>query len=121
MSNCLQCFQSEFLSNYCNVLYPELDPTPGWDVTESWMTDDGLYTHGYFGFTYYSGEGRNKFGCIPNMVLRRALLQLALIDENEVLDEDEDVPDEYMNTGASHYEDNSDIWHTLLLGNGKPY
>ena len=74
------------------------------------MTDDGLYTHGYFGFTYYSGEGRNKFGCIPNMVLRRALLQL-----------DEDVPDEYMNTGASHYEDNRDIWHTLLLGNGKPY
>lgn len=102
-------------------MYTELDPTPGWDVTESWMTDDGLYTHGYFCFTYYSGEGRNKFGCIPNMVLRRALLQLVLIDENEVIDEDDDVPDEYMNTGTIHYEENRDIWHTLLLGNGKPY
>lgn len=99
----------------------ELDPTPGWDVTEAWMTDEGLYTHGYFCSTYYSGEGRNKFGCVPNMTLRRALLQMVLIDENEVVDEDEAIPDEYMNTGTIHYEQNTEIWHTLLLGNGKSF
>mmetsp|Transcript_29157 Transcript_29157/g.40054 ORF Transcript_29157/g.40054 Transcript_29157/m.40054 type:complete len:253 (+) Transcript_29157:68-826(+) len=99
----------------------ELDPTPGWDVTESWMTDEGLATHGKFCFTYYSGEGRNKFGCIPNMELRRALLQLVLIDENEVVEEDESMPDEYINTGITHYEQNRDMWLTLLLGNGRSY
>jgi len=85
------------------------------------MTDEGLATHGKFCFTYYSGEGRNKFGCIPNMELRRALLQMVLIDENEVVEEDESMPDEYVNTGITHYEQNRDIWLTLLLGNGRSY
>jgi hypothetical protein len=97
----------------------DMDPTPGWDVTETWLTDDGLATHGKFAFTFYSGEGGNKSGYAPNILLRRALLQVVLIDENEVVDEDEPLPDEYMNSGAIHYEQSKDVWLSLLIGNGR--
>jgi hypothetical protein len=93
----------------------ELDPTPGWDVTESWLSEQGLTTHGKFCFTYYSGEGKNKFGCIPNLKLRRALLQLVLIDENEIIDENDVPPEEYMNTAIVHFDENRAMWHDYLV------
>jgi len=94
----------------------ELDPTPGWDVTEPWMTEAGIYTHGYFGFTYYSGEGKNKCGCIPNIQLRKALTVLTLINENEIIDEGESypLPEDYVTTAKVHYQRNMDVWLSYL-------
>jgi hypothetical protein len=92
----------------------DLDPTPGWDVTEPWMTESGMYTHGYFGFTYYSGEGRNKFGCIPDIPLRKALTPITLVNENEIIDEGEQLPEEYICTAKTHYQRNMDVWLSYL-------
>ncbi|RYH24941.1 hypothetical protein EON65_16165 [archaeon] len=93
----------------------ELDPIPGWDVTEPWMTEQGMSAHGYFAFTYYSGEGKNKCGCVPDIYLRRALTGLVLIDENEIVAEDESMPEALINTTAIHYERNKDLWINYLV------
>ncbi len=95
----------------------ELDPIPGWDVTEPWMTEDGMSAHGKFAFTYYSGEGKNKYGCVPDLPLRRALCQLVLLDENEIIDEDEVLPDEFVNTAITHSENHRDVWVNYLINN----
>jgi Ca2+-binding EF-hand superfamily protein len=111
----------------------ELDPTPGWEVTDAWFTESGLADHGYFAFTYYSGEGKNKMGCIPDIPLRKALTQMVLLNENEVIvDIDEDgnvlagfgsnlsnIHDELIleNTGAKHYQQNQDVWLNYLVYN----
>jgi hypothetical protein len=96
----------------------EIEPIPGWDVTEPWMTEDGMSAHGKFAFTYYSGEGRNKFGCLPEIALRKALCQLVLLDENEIIDNDRDVlPEQFVNTGASHAQHNRDVWINYLINN----
>jgi hypothetical protein len=93
----------------------EIDPIPGWDVTEPWMTEEGLPMHGKFAFTYYSGEGRNKMGCIPNVTLRKALTHLTLIDENEIIDEDAMLPDELVCTAEKHVEENRQVWVSYLV------
>jgi hypothetical protein len=93
----------------------EIDPIPGWDVTEPWFTEEGLPDHGKFAFTYYSGEGRNRSGCIPNLKLRKALTHLTLIDENEIIDESEMLPDELMCTAEEHFEQNRHVWSEYLL------
>lgn len=49
--------------------------------------------HGKLVFTYYSGEGRNKSGCVPDVFLRKALCAMTVIDEEAATrDEDAEVP-----------------------------
>eukprot|EP01039_Chlorochromonas_danica_P019613 gene19613-23769_t len=49
--------------------------------------------HGKLVFTYYSGEGRNKSGCVPDVFLRQALCAMTVIDEDAAIrDEDAEVP-----------------------------
>ena len=93
----------------------EIDPVPGWDVTEPWMTEVGMPDHGKFAFTYYSGEGINKLGCYPNIRLRKALTHLTLVNENEMIDEGALLPDEPVCTADSHYEKNKAVWSTYLV------
>lgn len=93
----------------------DLDPIPGWDVTEPWFTEEGLPQHGKFAFTYYSGEGRNRNGCIPNIQLRKALIHLTLIDENEIVDEGEFLPDDLVCTAEQHFEENRKVWLEYLV------
>ena len=93
----------------------EQDPIPGWDVTEPWFTEEGLPAHGKFAFTYYSGEGRNKAGCVPNVMLRKALTHMTLIDENEIIDESEMLPDELVCTAEQHFEENRRVWMEYLI------
>lgn len=64
-----------------------MDPTPAFVVTEPWMTEDGIPNHGLFASTYYAGEGKGKNGCKPATKFRRALLNLVLIEEEEVISE----------------------------------
>lgn len=93
----------------------DLDPIPGWDVTEGWMTEAGLAAHGKFAFTYYSGEGRNRSGCFPDVTLRKALCHFTLIDENEIIDENGIIPNELVCTAEKHYAQNRDAWEDYLL------
>jgi hypothetical protein len=58
-----------------------------------WCTEEGMPIHGKLVFTYYSGEGRNKSGCVPDVFLRQALCAMTVIDEDAAIrDEDAEVP-----------------------------
>jgi hypothetical protein len=64
------------------------DLIPGWALTEGWLTDEGMTTRGVLCVTYYSGEGKGKRGCRPNIGLRKSMLALVLINEDEIMEED---------------------------------
>lgn len=49
---------------------------PGYELTEPWLTEDGLPKKGIWDVVYYAGEGKCKNGCKPMPKLRRSLLQL---------------------------------------------
>lgn len=58
-----------------------------------WCTEEGMPIHGKLVFTYYSGEGRNKAGCVPDVFLRKALCAMSVIDEEAALrEEDAEIP-----------------------------
>ncbi len=61
-----------------------MDYMPGYELTELWMTENGLPKKGFWVTTYFSGGGKNSKGCKPVAKFRKALLQLVLIDEEEV-------------------------------------
>jgi hypothetical protein len=42
---------------------------------------------GIFQFNYYSGDGRGLDGCRPIVCLRKALLNLVLVDEEDMIEE----------------------------------
>jgi hypothetical protein len=64
------------------------DFIPGWALTEGWLTEEGMTTRGVLCVTYYSGEGKGKRGCRPNVGFRKSLLALVLINEDEIVEED---------------------------------
>lgn len=67
----------------------EMDPMPGYELTEPWLSEEGLPNKGIWNATYYSGEGKGKTGCKPVVKLRKAMLNLVLIEEEEVITENE--------------------------------
>ncbi|KAJ1440294.1 hypothetical protein B484DRAFT_151531 [Ochromonadaceae sp. CCMP2298] len=38
----------------------EMQSMPGWELTEPWLTEEGLPKKGVWDVTYYAGEGTNK-------------------------------------------------------------
>lgn len=92
----------------------EMDYIPGWELTDSWMSEEGMPIHGKLVFTYYSGEGKGKFGCLPDVFVRKALCAMVLVDENDVIDEEDSVPDVLVNTAEKHYARNKDVWISYL-------
>lgn len=93
----------------------DIDPIPGWDVTEPWMTEDGMPKHGKFAFTYYSGEGKNLSGCIPNVRLRKVFTVLTLVNENEIIHEDDILPEDYVCSAEKHFEHHRTTWDEFLV------
>lgn len=65
----------------------EMDYMPGYELTELWMTEDGLPNKGLWVATYYSGDGVRKRNCKPVTKFRKALLQMVLIDEEDCIPE----------------------------------
>jgi len=61
------------------------DCVPGWELTQPWLTEDGLPTKGVLDVTYFSGEGKGRRGCRPNVPYRKSLSYLCLIDEREMI------------------------------------
>lgn len=59
----------------------DMDPMPGYELTEPWLTEEGLPSRGLWNVTYYSGEGKGKKGCKAVVKLRKSMLQLvSLLD-----------------------------------------
>ena len=54
----------------------EPEPMPGWELTQPWLSNEGMPSRGTLKLTYYSGEGQGLTGCMPNRNFRRALLQM---------------------------------------------
>lgn len=52
---------------------------PGYELTEPWLTEEGLPKKGIWDVVYYAGEGKLKLGCKPLPKLRRSLLQLVSV------------------------------------------
>jgi hypothetical protein len=53
-----------------------MPPMPGYELTEPWLTEEGLPKKGIWDVVYYAGGGHGRNGCKPMPKLRRALLQL---------------------------------------------
>lgn len=58
-----------------------------WQLTQPWLTEDGMPMRGLVNITYYSGEGAGKKDCKPYVAFRKALLNLVLINEDEIVEE----------------------------------
>eukprot|EP01038_Epipyxis_sp_PR26KG_P005119 gene5119-7131_t len=65
-----------------------MESMPGWELTQPWLTEDGMPKRGLLNITYYSGEGKHLNGCKPYVIFRKSLLNLVLISEDEVVGED---------------------------------
>lgn len=53
-----------------------MESMPGWELTQPWLTEEGMPMRGLLNVTYYSGEGKGKKGCKPYVIFRKALLNL---------------------------------------------
>lgn len=101
----------------------EEDPMPGWEVTEPWLTEDGVPYRGICSFTYYSGENQGKRGCKPMKNTRYALMQMVLIDEeDEVVEENPLLVQRQSSSHVSHEAKehfskakNKELWEQYLL------
>lgn len=59
----------------------DMDPVPGWELSESYTKDATLTTKGRVKLKYYSGMGKNKDGCFPHVSFRRACMAMTLPSE----------------------------------------
>jgi hypothetical protein len=66
-----------------------MDVMPGYELTELWMTEDGMPKKGIWDCFYYAGEGKDKNGCKPHIKCRKGLMQLVFLDEDEIMTEQE--------------------------------
>ena len=64
-----------------------MDPMPGWELTQGWMTEEGLPARGVLQAEYYSGGGEGLRGCEAKIALRKAFLSLTMIEEQDMCDE----------------------------------
>ncbi len=94
----------------------DMDPMPGWELTQPWLTDSGMPMRGLLCIDYYSGECKNLRGCKPNISYRKHLLHLVLIDEWELVEEglrDKPLKTSFVSTKV--LEGNKSMWLTYLL------
>jgi hypothetical protein len=54
-------------------------PMPGWELTQGWMTEEGLPRKGYLFVNYDSGDGKRTRGCIPDVDARKAFLSMVMM------------------------------------------
>lgn len=82
------------------------------------MTEEGMPKKGVIDCTYYAGEGKCKNGCKPHVKFRKALLQLVLIEEEEIISElDRDNEKEVTLVGISYIQSSNTsmfVWISLF-------
>jgi hypothetical protein len=65
--------------NFANAKFQwdrDSESIPGWVLPQLWMADATMSTKGFLHVQYYSGEGKALKGCVANVLLRKALLQM---------------------------------------------
>lgn len=93
----------------------DMDPMPGWELTQPWLTDEGMPVRGILTITYYSGENKGLRGCKPSVPYRKSLLNAVLIDEWEVVEDGfRDRPVTKQLIGRRALEANKSIWINYL-------
>lgn len=96
----------------------ETEGMGGFEITEPWLTEEGLPKKGYLRLVYYSGDNVGKSGCKPDYNTRMALLNMVLIDEKKIVVEDDH--DSIVDIKAieeisiQHYHKNYKNWLNLL-------
>lgn len=65
----------------------DMDPMPGWELTSLWLIDESMPKRGLLNITYYSGQGKGKLGCNPNVAFRKSLCKLVLVKERDLVPE----------------------------------
>ena len=94
----------------------DMDPMPGWELTQPWLSDSGMPMRGLLCIEYYSGDCKNLRGCRPNINYRKHLLHLVLIDEWELVEEglrEKPLKASFLSTKV--LEANKSMWLTYLL------
>ena len=107
----------------------------GFEVTQPWLTDEGLPTKGFLLLQYFSGNNIGANGCKPNVLgttftlslvlfahilvsARLALLKSCLISETDVLPEASELPPDFVKDNNKAVKEfvrrNISIWKYLL-------
>lgn len=85
---------------------------PGWELTQPWLTEEGMPVRGLVSITYYSGEGKNRHGCRPFVNYRKSFLNLVLINETDIVGYPDD-PSAVL-PGDKAFAKNKEQWATYL-------
>mmetsp|Transcript_26686 Transcript_26686/g.57538 ORF Transcript_26686/g.57538 Transcript_26686/m.57538 type:complete len:262 (+) Transcript_26686:133-918(+) len=92
-----------------------MDSMPGWELTQPWLTEEGMPARGLLNITYYSGEGMRKRACRPYISFRKALLNLVLIREEEIVAEGlRSQPPAPVQAGDKAFAKHLVLWDTYL-------
>lgn len=62
-------------------------PSPGWDLTVSWLGEEGLPRKGVLSFEMFAGDGMDLAGCLVDQRLRNTLCSLVLVEQRDLLAE----------------------------------
>jgi len=95
----------------------DVDPMPGWELTQGWMSDEGFPDKGVLQLTYFSGNGSGEKECAPAVKFRKSLLQGVLIDEEEMWPYFKEHVDSGVakDAGFKHMMSNLVTWTNMLL------
>eukprot|EP01035_Chromulina_nebulosa_P022697 gene22697-29391_t len=92
-----------------------MEPMPGWELTQPWLTEDGMPTRGLLTVTYYGGEGKQKKNCKPYVAFRKSLLNLVLANEEAIVREElRSKPADFKLSGEKAFERHKTLWETYL-------
>jgi hypothetical protein len=94
-----------------------MDEMPGWELTQTWMADEGMPDRGLLGLIYFSGNGSRQKECCPVVPQRKALLHLTLIEEEQMLEDIHKYADASAKSGVGlrHINNYSTSWTTFLI------
>lgn len=60
---------------------------PGWDLSVTWLTEEGLPKKGLLSFEFFAGAGLQLLGCKVDLPLRTALYPLVLMEQRDYYEE----------------------------------
>lgn len=60
------------------------NPTPGWQLTDVWLTPEGMPKKGLLSFEFFAGDGMNMNGCLLDRELRGRVSALTLVTHRDL-------------------------------------
>eukprot|EP00602_Paraphysomonas_sp_CaronLab_P006637 CAMPEP_0185035188 /NCGR_PEP_ID=MMETSP1103-20130426/26101_1 /TAXON_ID=36769 /ORGANISM="Paraphysomonas bandaiensis, Strain Caron Lab Isolate" /LENGTH=481 /DNA_ID=CAMNT_0027572155 /DNA_START=113 /DNA_END=1558 /DNA_ORIENTATION=- len=99
-----------------NIMTPKfrwdrnMDLQPGWNVPQGWLTEEGMSKKGVVAFTYFSGQGKGARGCEPIISMRKALMSLVAVSEQDVQEDDSINDSESLLPGEEYMVKHKEKW-----------